>query len=592
MTAPISAANPSNPARRATRTIVLLGCLFATLMAWALGRAPEAAMAAGKPNIVVLQTDDQTAATLHATFVNRHGKRRPVMPNTLKLVVGQGVEFKDYYVSDPVCSPSRAALLSGQYGHTSGLVRNSGNRGGARGLTRSPVFTAGLPTALNRAGYHTAHFGRLTNNYGDPDGYSDPEPPKGWDTWVTDWGSQGVRRYYGYYLNVNGKIRGPYGKAHYRKFRNKDPRSCPHAKVRCNYHTDLITKKAIRDIKSVKKGPFYVQIDYEAPHDGATSGADAEPPSRYIGTARRTPFLKPPGFNERDISDKPKLIRRTAKRLTPREFKGLKKRYRKQLEALRGVDDSVGRIIRTLKRQNELGNTYIFFQSDNGYFLGEHRYSKSKFLAYEPSVRVPMAVRGPIAKKGEVSNAIVSNVDLAATITNLAHTDPQLASDGRSFKPLLRKPRRVGHRAVLLESYLYPSDPLDAHLDQTRPFVTGAQSGGSASASGATASSSAPPLNYSAIRAGRYKYIEYADGGRELYDLKVDPYELRNKVHTSRYRKVYKYLEDQLAKRRFCDGAACRRGVKHIPYVKPKKKHHKNKKHHKGHEGQSGGATS
>ena len=104
-----------------------------------------------------------------------------------------------------------------------------------------------------------------------------------------------------------------------------------------------------------------------------------------------------------------------------------------------------------------------------------------------------MAVRGPIAKKGKVSHAIVSNVDLAATITNLAHTDPRIASDGRSFKRLLRKPRHRGNRAVLLESYLYPSEPLDAHLDLTRPFVTGAQSGAGASASGATASSSAPP---------------------------------------------------------------------------------------------------
>ena len=202
-----------------------------------------------------------------------------------------------------------------------------------------------------------------------------------------------------------------------------------------------------------------------------------------------------------------------------------------------------------------------------------------------------MVVRGPIAKKGKVSHAIVSNVDLAATITNLAHTDPRIASDGRSFKPLLRKPRHRGNRAVLLESYLYPSDRLDAHLDLTRPFVTGAQSGGGASASGATASSSAPPLNYSAIRTGNYKYIEYADGGRELYDLKADPYELNNKVHTRRYRKVYRYLADQLDRRRFCDGVECRKGVKHIPYVKPKKKHHKHKKL-KHPRGQTGGASS
>lgn len=576
--------------RSASRSTGVFACLFLTLGAYALGRAPEVALAAGKPNIVVLQTDDQTASLLHARFVDRKGKHRSVMPNTLKYVVNQGVEFNNYYANDPLCSASRSAFLSGQYAHTNGVVRNSGIRGGANGIFRSKVMDSSFVVALNRAGYHTAHYGDFINHYGDKSGYADPAVPKGWDDWVTDWSSHGVRRYYGYYLNVNGHIRGPFGKVHYRKYRNKDPKRCPHGgKTRCNYHTDLITKKAVRAIRSMKRGPFYMQVDYEAPHDGTNGPPTAEPPTRYIGTARKTPFRRPPGFDEKNIKDKPRLIRKTAKRLTNKELEGLKVRYRKQLEALRGVDDSVGRIVRTLKAEHKLGNTYIFYMSDNGYFLGEHRYSKSKFLAYEPSVRVPMVVRGPIAKKGKQSEAIVANIDLAETITQLAHVKPLLPTDGRSFKPLLRKPGHTGRRAILLESYLYPSEALDRHFLDIRPYSDRRADRGLAQAA-----NSAPPLNYSAIRVGGYKFIKYADGGQELYDLRVDPYEQSNKVHIKRYRKVYEYLAEKLAQRRFCEGDECRKGVKHVPHVKPakhhKKKHTKHHKHHK-HQG-TGGAKS
>lgn len=531
---------------------------------------------AKRPSFVVIQTDDQTAATLHETYVNKRGKRFKVMPNTLELLGDRGISFTNFYTSIPVCSPSRATLLSGQYAHTSGLSRNSGKRGGARGLSRSPIFQQNIATALQAAGYQTSHFGRLTNNYGKPEGYDDPAVPPGWDWWATDWTKDAVRRFYGYSLNVNGQIEGPFGKARYTKYRNKDPIGCPSTKGKlvCNYHTDQISTRAIRQIKRSKPGPIYMQVDYEAPHDGPPGTTDTEPARRHIGSANRVRLPEPPGFNEKNISDKPKILRAGNSRLTKEQIKGIEVRYRRQLESMRAVDDGIGRIVAMLKKTKRLGKTYIFFLSDNGYFLGEHRFGKSKFLAHEPSSNTPLIVRGPKADKNKISNAIVGNVDIAPTIADLAGTKLGLEPDGRSFASVLRRPEKDGHRSMILESYMLPSDDLQKHLFETGKAA--AFEGGG----GATISGSVPYVNYTALRAGRYKYIKYEPGGRELYDLKVDRYELSNKVKSPRYRKVVQRMDDELTRRQFCAGAECREGVKDLPRPKPKpkkKKHNKKK---------------
>ena len=554
----------------------ILTALTAVLFAVAICRAPAMA-SAKKPNFVVIQTDDQTAATLHETFTNKRGKRFKVMPNVLDLLGNRGISFTNYYSSIPVCSPSRATLLSGQYAHTSGLSRNSGKRGGARGLSRSPIFQQNIATALQAEGYHTAHFGRFTNNYGKPSGYDDPAIPPGWNTWATDWTKDAVRRFYGYSLNVNGEIEGPFGKARYTKYRNKDPIGCPSTKgkIVCNYHTDQISTRAIREIKRSKPGPIYIQVDYQAPHDGPPGTTDTEPARRHIGSANRVELPEPPGFNEKNISDKPKILRAGNTRLTKDQIKGIEVRYRRQLESMRAVDDGIGRIVAMLKKTKRLGKTYIFFLSDNGYFLGEHRFGKSKFLAHEPSSNTPLIVRGPKADRNKISNAIVGNVDLAPTIADLAGAKLGLEPDGRSFASVLRRPEKVGHRSMILESYMLPSEELQKHLYETGKAAAFRDT------SGAAVSGSVPYVNYTALRAGRYKYIKYEPGGRELYDLKVDRYELSNKVKSSRYRRVVRRLDNELERRQFCAGAECRAGVKDLPRPKPKKKHDKKKNQRK-----------
>ena len=544
---------PSLHIRAASTGVIFLMIVFA----FAICRAPGIA-AAKRPNFVLIQADDQTAATMRAIAVDEKGRKARVMPNTLNLIGKRGVEFTNYYSSMPLCSPSRATLLSGQYAHTNGLPRNSGKHGGARGLSRSEIFSENLAVSLQRAGYFTSHFGDFTNHYGGSSGYDQKAVPPGWDKWATTWTPAEVNRYYGYRLNVNGHIKGPFGSPDYGPDRNKDPVGCPSVKLDCNYSTDVLTTRAVRTILKARKGrPIYMQVDYEAPHDGSSGNGRAEPARRHIGTAARTKLPKPPGFNERNIDDKPAVLRNGNSQLSQRKVAGTEKRYRDQLETLRSMDDGVGRIVAALKRQKRLGNTYIMVFSDHGYFLGEHRFGKSKFLPHEPASGVRLLVRGPRAKKGAKSDAIVGNVDLAPTIADLAGARLGLEPDGRSFANVLRRPGKGSARSVILESYLLRSKALEEHL-------------GDRSLGGADVSGTVPYVNYTGLRAGRYKYISYEPGGHELYDLEVDPYELSNKVKSKRYRRVVRAMDAELEARRFCAGIECRKGVRDLPKPKPK----------------------
>ncbi len=533
------------------------GAIFMmAILAVAVCRAPEMA-SAKRPNFVLIQADDQTAATMRAIAVDKKGKKARVMPNTLDLIGKRGVEFSNYYSSAPLCSPSRSTLLSGQYAHTSGLPRNSGRRGGALGFSLSDVFSGNLAVSLQRAGYYTSHFGDFINHYGNKTGYNKTAVPPGWDKWATAWTPGKVNRYYGYRLNVNGKIKGPFGSPNYARNANKDPIGCPSVKLDCNYSTDVLTTRAVRTIRQAKKGPMYMQVDYEAPHDGSSGSTRAEPARRYIGTAAASKLPKPPGFNERNIDDKPAVLRNRNAQLSQRKVAGIEKRYRAQLESLRAMDDGVGRIVKALKDTRRLGNTYVMVFSDHGYFLGEHRFGKSKFLPHEPSSSVNLLVRGPGVKKDSTSSAIVGNVDMAPTIADLAGAKLGLKPDGRSFANVLKRPGKARSRSVILESYLRPSEALNQHL-------------GSRGAAGATVSGAVPYVNYTGLRAGRYKYIAYEPGGHELYDMKADPFELSNKVKSKRYRRVVKVMDRELTARQFCAGIECRKGVRNLPKPKPR----------------------
>ena len=207
---------------------------------------------------------------------------------------------------------------------------------------------------------------------------------------------------------------------------------------------------------------------------------------------------------------------------------------RSRRESLLAVDRAVEAVVGALARTGRLANTYILFTSDNGFFQGEHRIYKGKYLAYDPSSHVPLLIRGPGIPPGTVSKEVVSNVDLAPTILEAAGATADRPMDGRSMLPFARDGRLRTRRPVLHEG-LEAGD-----IDRD-----GAARGGTVG-------------EYHAIRTGRYLYVEWLNGAVELYDRARDPGELHSRHRDPRYRRVRRALHRALVRLRNCAGDACR----------------------------------
>jgi len=414
--------------------------------------AREAEGATAKPNIVFILADDMRKDDLK------------YMPKTLSMLKDKGMSFRDAYVSTPLCCPSRATTLRGQYAHNTGVWNSGGSRGGwetyrANGLERDNVATR-----LDAAGYRTALIGKYLNGYSGT-----TNKPPGWDNWFAHTGGT---RYYNYKINDDGSVR---------RFGSSS----------ADYETDVIANRAEAFIgTSATAGkPFFAYVAPKAPHSPNT------PAPRDEHTFDEVKAPRPPSFNEQDVSDKPPWIRQLS------EVSGAKKAKidnlaEKRAETLQALDDLVAGIGGKLKDEGVLSNTYIFFTSDNGFHMGEHRIPGRKGRPYEESVHVPLLVRGPGVAAGHQAQKLALNTDFLPTFTDLADAHTPGYVDGRSLLPVLEGNATAWRSAVLLEA------------DRA-------------------AGGSTPP--YSGIRtsSGR-KYVEYAGGKRELYYLGGDPYELRN----------------------------------------------------------------
>jgi N-acetylglucosamine-6-sulfatase len=207
----------------------------------------------------------------------------------------------------------------------------------------------------------------------------------------------------------------------------------------------------------------------------------------------------------------------------------IRQKYRQRLESLLAVDEGVERIIDALRESGELENTLVIFTSDNGFFHGEHRIWSGKAQVYEPAIRVPLLMRGPGITPGRRPSRIAGNVDLAPTILEAAGLPPRLELDGRSLLPLARGPVPRWRDYLLLEG----GDRLG--------------------------------LDYDGIRTPRYVYAEHRAGARELYDLRLDPYQLRSVHNSPAYAAVRAELERRLANLRICAGPSCHAAAGSLP---------------------------
>lgn len=530
----------------------------------------DKAIAAPRPNILVIQTDDQAFSLLKGKYRNQYNKVVPVMPKVKKLLLNQGTEFRNYYANTPICGPSRASLLSGQMAHNTRVIGNRGPLGGWEGWSNSHIYKKNLATRLQSKGYHTGHFGKLTNWYGEE---GPPGVPPGWDTWVTDYTDDSTRDYYGYYqfekfANTEGSLVGPIGNPLYGPGFGIDPFRCapgvPIIKP-CNYHTDRMTTMASKDIKLVvkEKKPFYIQVDYHAPHGDKDPPAGPQPATRDVLKTRRTDVPKPnsriaPNFNynEKNTRDKPFVIQETNGPIKPGNINKIRNSYRTAVGSLQAVDKGVAFLYKTLKQTGQLRNTYIIFTSDNGLFYGDHRFLTSKALAYQESARLPFVIMGPDIPKGKVSHRASSVVDVAPTILKLTDTPRgNLRLDGSSMNSGWLHPKAKKRRVQLIE-YIGPGDLEGNHKGlQHTPYILDPN----------RPASKPPNVRYTAVKIGKFKYVEYNQGGTELYDLRNDPNELYNQSDNPGYTKLKRYMKKNLKIAQICSGQSCRRDPGKIP---------------------------
>jgi arylsulfatase A-like enzyme len=481
----VSAARGESPVRVGGGTLIVL--VLVTLVAAASASTESNAAQGPPPNVVVLETDDQTVDELQA------------MPNVKRLLGDAGVTFDNSFVSFALCCPSRATFLTGQYAHNHGVVDNEPPGGGFEKLDGSST----LPVWLQRAGYYTALVGKYLNGYGKR---NPTEIPPGWSEWhgAID---PSTYHYYGYDWNENGTV------VHY----GTDPGS---------YQTYVDADKAVDVIRrrASSSQPLFLWVTFLAPHYEHGRGVPVAPIGQAVPDVV-PPSFSSPAFNETDVSDKPQAVRSLTP-LSADETAWIKQNYDLELASLAAVDGAVARIVEALRASGTLDRTVIVFTSDNGFFHGEHRIKREKILPYEPSIRVPLLMRGPGIPAGRHVLQPVANVDLAPTIVDLAGARASLRTDGRSLVPLFRDPGLRWGRDLLIEG-------------------PGTDAGS---------------LQFTGIRTPRYLYVEWRNGDRELYDLVRDPDELASRHSDPAYATVRDDLARRLARLRSCTGSSCLAG--------------------------------
>jgi N-acetylglucosamine-6-sulfatase len=467
--------------------VLLVASFVPTISSAANAATSSADPATEQPNVVLIQTDDQTARQFN-------GK---IMPKTMHLLTRPGTRFTDYIATTPQCCPSRASLLTGQYAHNHGVSSNSRGYPALRGKDKV------LPVWLQQAGYNTIHVGKFLNGYWRfADRPSDVAP--GWGDWRTVVG--GRFGYYDYFLSRNGA---------WQHFGTHNG----------DYITRVLTRNAVSAIHQYapRRAPFYLELDQHAPHtsggheEGRCSGRGiraAKPDPIDVDAFRKTPLRHPPSFNERHMADKPAFLQ-AAPRMDRETRAKVRGHWRCALASLVGVDRSVATVYNALKRLRELRNTVFIYTSDNGLFYGEHRLARGKVLPYDEALRLPLVIDLPrgFGRVRRVHEP-VANIDLAPTILDLAHARPCgptgacRTMDGRSLVPLVTGTGQ------------WPDD---------RGVLTEYQ---------ASSPGRYQTCHYDGIRTRTSIYVEYHsivskgkcrdDLAVERYDLKRDPYELRN----------------------------------------------------------------
>jgi arylsulfatase A-like enzyme len=463
---------------------------FLALFALAVASMPSGARQRGAqagqstpPNIVFIMSDDHAA---HA--ISAYGSRLIKTPNIDRLAK-EGMKFDNCFVTNSICTPSRAAILTGKYSHLNGV----------------PVFNhidntqPMLPKYLRAAGYHTGMIGKwhLGGNRPEVGG-----EPAGFDYWNI---LPGQGAYFDPVMIEMGE-----------------------RKKITGYTTDIITDLAIRFLQGRPQGkPFFLMYHHKAPH------RNWQPDEKHRKQFENVVVPEPATFNDdyagrsdaarqatmridRDLNDNDLKMKPPAGLSGPELKKWKYQRYmRDYLACVAAVDDNIGRFLDWLDRNGLSQNTMVIYTSDQGFFLGEHNFFDKRFM-YEESLRMPFLIRWPgKIKAGSVNKAMILNVDFAPTMLDAARVKVPADMQGRSFLPLLEGRTPKDWRTAMYYRYYHPGHHnVAAHYG---------------------------------VRDSRYKLIYFNKLDQwELYDLRKDPREMRNVYRDPAYAKIVEKLKKEL----------------------------------------------
>ncbi len=461
-----------------TRRSLTLG-LFSLLACASNGAAQ------GRPNVLLVVVDD-----LRFDDIGAAGHPFARTPNIDRLA-REGAQFKNAFAVTPLCSPSRANILTGLHTRHHGILDNT-----ERSARSHELQT--FARQLHGAGYNTGFIGKWHMG-------NDPTPRPGFDYWVA--------------MKGQGEATDP------ELYENARLARVP------GYVTDIFTERALSFIGQRRDVPFLLMLSHKALHPNIVQRADgttvpigeggfvpAERHKKLYADARlprRDNYGVPPRGKpalERRLEGLPPLGKGT---VTPDDT------IRDRLRMLAAVDEGLGRIIETLDKLGALDKTVVILVGDNGYFYGEHGLSEERRLAYEESIRLPLLIRyPPVVRAGAQPEGQVLTIDIAPTILDLAGATALPGIDGRSLIPLFIS---EGTPADWRRSFL-----IEYTTDIVFPRIL--------------------KMGYEAVRTERYKYIRYREleGMNELYDLRQDPAELRNLIDSKLMSEVRQRMQTEL----------------------------------------------
>ena len=445
-----------------------------------------------RPNLLVILVDDlrfdETGASGHPYMRTPHIDR----------LAHEGAQCVNAFHTTPLCSPNRACILTGQYASRHGIIDNVGRDAMSHRL-------ANYHLALQVLGYETAHIGKWHMG-------NDASPRPGYDHWVS---------FRGQGLIVDPVLWEDGGE---RKI--------------AGYVTDILNERAVEYVRTKRDKPFALFFAHKAVHPDVQQKQDGtidvSTMQGYVLPARHRDLYRgevyPPRPNvlpiEKVLEQKPawREVFELRKDPSSRPFLesihvGEQEEVRERAAMMASVDEGVGRLLAGLEETGQLDDTCIVFLGDNGFFFGEHGLGAERRFPYEEGIRTAFFVRYPrLVKPGTRVERMVTALDIAPSLIELAGGEAGPHVQGESFVPLLRDRAAPGRDAFLIEYY----------NESAWPWIVG--------------------MTYKAVRTERAKLIHWVhkEGVDELYDLERDPYEITNVIDDPKYRASVAELRGRL----------------------------------------------